>query len=490
MTARTSTGTIESRSIDYVPASERHGKVWRQGPFWFLGNFQPFTLSLGLIGPTLGLNLIWTVVASVLGILFGTLFMAFHAAQGPTLGLPQMIQSRAQFGYRGVIVPLVATLFTFVAFNVVDVVIIKEGLAGIFGWDTTLVAVTITLIAAVLAIVGHDWLHKAFIVLFVLSLPLWIALTIGIVAGGAGGQAPDPGLGFSWVGVIAQFTVVAAYNVTYAPYVSDYSRYLPTATSTRSIVGAVFWGAAGSPIWLIPIGAWMATHTGAVDALVGIRDTGDEVISGLGSVLAVVSVLALVATMGLNAYSAMLTVVTGADSLRAIRPTARLRVGVIVVLAVGWLVLSLALTDSVGALFTSLTLMLYLLTPWTAVNLIDFFLVRRGHYAITDLFTPRGIYGAWGREGLMAYALGLGAMVPFMVLNFSESVGFNGPVAERMDGIDIAFIVGLAVSSLSYVLLMRRVDLAADEPAIARSAAVLAEVDQETGADTVSVARS
>lgn len=43
MTARTS--TIESRSIDCVPASERHGKVWRQGPFWFLGNFQPSTLT-------------------------------------------------------------------------------------------------------------------------------------------------------------------------------------------------------------------------------------------------------------------------------------------------------------------------------------------------------------------------------------------------------------------------------------------------------------
>jgi hypothetical protein len=29
---------IERRSIDYVPEDERHGKVWQQGPFWFLGN--------------------------------------------------------------------------------------------------------------------------------------------------------------------------------------------------------------------------------------------------------------------------------------------------------------------------------------------------------------------------------------------------------------------------------------------------------------------
>ena len=94
----TRTSAVETRSIDYVPADERHGQVWRQGPFWFLGNFQPFTLSLGLIGPSIGLDLWWTVLASVLGIVFGPLFMAFHATQGPVLGLPQMVQSRAQFG--------------------------------------------------------------------------------------------------------------------------------------------------------------------------------------------------------------------------------------------------------------------------------------------------------------------------------------------------------------------------------------------------------
>jgi hypothetical protein len=25
-------------SIDFVPVTERHGKVWHQGPFWFTGN--------------------------------------------------------------------------------------------------------------------------------------------------------------------------------------------------------------------------------------------------------------------------------------------------------------------------------------------------------------------------------------------------------------------------------------------------------------------
>ena len=91
---------IEVRSIDWVPDSERHGKLWHQAPLWFLGNLQYFSIPIGFIGPALGLSLWWTIVASILGIYVGTVFMAFHGSQGPRLGLPQVIQSRAQFGIR------------------------------------------------------------------------------------------------------------------------------------------------------------------------------------------------------------------------------------------------------------------------------------------------------------------------------------------------------------------------------------------------------
>src|SRR4051794_34551286 len=89
---------IEVRSIDWVPDSERHGKLWHQLPLWFLGNFQYFSIPIGFVGPSLGLSLGWSIVAGAAGILIGTVFMAFHATQGPTLGLPQMIQSRARSG--------------------------------------------------------------------------------------------------------------------------------------------------------------------------------------------------------------------------------------------------------------------------------------------------------------------------------------------------------------------------------------------------------
>jgi NCS1 family nucleobase:cation symporter-1 len=104
---------VEVRSIDWVPDRERHGKLWHQLPLWFLGNFQYFSIPIGFIGPSLGLSMWWTIIASVLGIYVGTVFMAFHGSQGPKLGLPQVIQSRAQFGYSGVVIVAFAALFTY-----------------------------------------------------------------------------------------------------------------------------------------------------------------------------------------------------------------------------------------------------------------------------------------------------------------------------------------------------------------------------------------
>src|SRR5256714_8798004 len=90
---------IEKRSIDYVPRAERHGEVWHLWPVWFSGDAHLATLAVGVLGITLGGNLLWTAVAVLAGCLLGTFFMAFHSTQGPQLGLPQMIQSRPQFGY-------------------------------------------------------------------------------------------------------------------------------------------------------------------------------------------------------------------------------------------------------------------------------------------------------------------------------------------------------------------------------------------------------
>ncbi|MGC9665473.1 purine-cytosine permease family protein [Planosporangium sp. 12N6] len=470
---------IEVRSIDWVPDEERHGRLWHQAPLWFLGNFQYFSIPIGFIGPAMGLSLGWTALAGTLGIVIGSLFMAFHASQGPTLGLPQMIQSRAQFGYRGVLIPLFATFFTYLAFNVTDQVLLGVGLNSAFGWNANLVAVVVTIGAVLLAVFGHDWVHKAFRALLYVSVPLMTIVTIGIMTGHGGGHPSEAQYGFSWVAFMAQLAAAAAYNITYAPYVSDYSRYLPSSTKPRSVIASVFFGASGSAIWLIILGGWLAIRLGADDPLTGLQTAGNNVIPHLGQAVALLSALALAATMGMNAYGGMLTVLTAVDSVKPIKPTQTARVITVLVFAVVWFAIGLAISKNgagaVGTVFTALTLMLYLLVPWTAANLMDFFVVRRGHYAITELFKVRGLYGTWNWRGLTAYAIGFVAEIPFMVLPDLGGWKFVGPVAEAMGEVDIAWLVGLAVTGVAYVLLTRSLDLAAEQRAEAASDRALDE---------------
>jgi NCS1 family nucleobase:cation symporter-1 len=462
--------SIEQRSIDWVPEDERHGKLWHQAPLWFLGNFQYFSIPIGFIGPALGLSLGWSVLAAALGIVVGTLFMALHATQGPRLGLPQMIQSRAQFGYRGVLVPLFVTLFTYLAFNVTDQALMSQGLHAAFGWSAAIVASFVAILAAIIAIWGHDWVHRVFRIVLAASLPVTTVLSIGVVFGLAHGHSTGQHLGFTFAAFMAQFSAAAAYNITYAPYVSDYSRYLPKNTSAYKVIASVFCGAAAAPIWLIALGAWLAIRLGATDGLLGVKLAGNNIFSPLGSIDAVLLAAALAVTMGMNAYGAMLTVLTGVDSVRKIKPTRQARVVAIVGLAIVWYVVGRSISSSaVSTVADSLILMLYLLVPWTATNLVDFFLVRRGHYAITDLFTPTGIYGTWGKRGLIAYAVGFAAEVPFMVLPTVAGFTFTGPVAKHIDNIDISWLVGLVAASVAYWLLSRSLNVNKEQPAIAAS---------------------
>jgi NCS1 family nucleobase:cation symporter-1 len=86
---------VEKRSVDWIPHNERFGKARSLGNVWFVGNVNLTAMATGVVALSIGANLIWTVIAIVLGSLFGTFFMAFHSAQGPQMGLPQLVQSRA-----------------------------------------------------------------------------------------------------------------------------------------------------------------------------------------------------------------------------------------------------------------------------------------------------------------------------------------------------------------------------------------------------------
>src|SRR5580698_6027258 len=109
---------------------------------------------------------------------------------------------------------------------------------------------------------------------------------------------------------------------------------MPKSTSPRGIISAVFFGASGSAVWLIALGAWMATRLGVSDGLVGLRVSGNNVASPLGNITAVLSATSLLATMGMNAYGGMLTILTGIDSFWKIKASRAWRIGTVLVLTV------------------------------------------------------------------------------------------------------------------------------------------------------------
>src|SRR5580692_11190687 len=164
MEAKPSDRLIEKRSIDYVPIAERHGKVWHLWPVWFSGDAHLATVATGVVGVALGGNLVWMAIAVTLGSAFGTFFMAFHSTQGPQLGLPQMIQSRPQFGYVGAMLVWGVALICYIGYNAFNDVLAAQAVHQLAdtpfpGASATIIVFSI--VAVSLAAIGYDWIHRA-----------------------------------------------------------------------------------------------------------------------------------------------------------------------------------------------------------------------------------------------------------------------------------------------------------------------------------------
>jgi nucleobase:cation symporter-1, NCS1 family len=461
MSGETSTATpgriagVEVRSIDYVPLNERHGKVWSQGPLWFMSNAQIATLAVGTFSVTGGGNLIWSMLAIIGGVLFGTFFMAFHSAQGPQLGLPQMIQSRPQFGYVGALLVWAFAYLQYAGFNIFNTILAGDALHSTVGGPSKMWIVVATVVAAIVALVGYDlihgverWLTAGFLIIFGL-------LTIGVCTLPYPAGSFDLG-GFKWTPFLIQFGAVAGYQISWAIYVSDYSRYLPPSVTVRLTFLWTYWGSALGAIWLMCLGAALAAWAGAnFDTIASLKAAGDHVFSGFGAIALVFSTLGLISVTALNMYGGSLTLISAIDSFKKIRPTATLRILTIGFTAVLSLIPALLIGENFLTNFEDfLLLVLYLFVPWTAVNLVDYYIVRRGHYAVAEIFNPHGMYGRWGWRGITSYLVGFAAMLPF--LSTSKYTGF---VAAGLNGADISMFVGLPVAGILYWVLAKSIDV-------------------------------
>ncbi|MFG3295103.1 purine-cytosine permease family protein [Streptomyces sp. NPDC048179] len=468
---------LEVRSIDYVPLDERHGKLWHLGPLWFMSNAQIATLAVGLISITEGGNLIWSLLAIVAGTLIGTFFMAFHSAQGPQLGLPQMIQSRPQFGYVGALLVWLFAYVQYAGFNVFNTILAGEALNTTIHGGVKLWVVVVTAIALVVALVGYDIIHKAERYLTYTFLVVFGIFTVGVLLTlhyPAGSFDLDA---FKATPFLAQFGVVAGYQISWAIYVSDYSRYLPPDVTVRKTFYWTYFGSALGGIWLMVLGTLLAGWAGdSFDTIPSINAAGDKIFDGFGAIVLLFSALGLISVTALNMYGGSLTLISAIDSFKRVRPTLGVRLVTLGVTAALSLIGALAATSNFLTNFNNfLLLVLYLFIPWTSVNLMDYYVVRRGHYAIAEIFKPNGIYGRWGWQGIVSYLVGFVVMIPF----FSVGTLFVGPAAKALDGADISLFIGLPVSALLYWWLTRSIDVEAETRIAEAEAAALEQAAHE-----------
>ena len=460
---------IESRSIDYVPLSERHGKVWHLWPVWFTGDAHLATVATGALGITAGTNLLWTSIAIILGCAFGTFFMAFHSTQGPQLGLPQMIQSRPQFGYLGALLVWVVALVTYVGYNAFNTLLAGETVQLLTGIDAKPVYVAFTVIAVAVGIFGYDLIHKTQRLLAYVLIAALLVFTVGVAAAGGLPAEQLSVEGFQISPFLAQLFVAAAYQLSWSIYVSDYSRYLPRDVGVRASFWWTYLGALIGGAWMMLVGAIAAAFNAELGVSESVRNAADMIFPGFGTVLLLVSLLGLITITGIQFYGASLTLLSISDSFKPLaRSTRAKRIATLLISAA----VSTAIAFSASENFLDefgefLEILLYLFTPWTAINLVDFYFVRHTHYSIREIFNPRGMYGRWNWRGLSAYGIGFVAMIPFM-----KNGLFTGPVASWLGGADISMIVGLIVSAMVYQIACRSVDLEAEKRRIA-------EVDRE-----------
>ncbi|MEB5931571.1 cytosine permease [Pseudomonas mosselii] len=450
--AANSAPLIEKHTIGYVPPQDRHGKVRDLFTLWFGGNIAPLPIVTGALGVQLfHLNLVWGIVAILVGHLVGGVLMALHSAQGPQMGIPQMIQSRAQFGSLGALLVVVIAGVMYIGFFASNIVLAGKSLHGVVDSVPVPVGIVIgALGSGIIGIIGYRFIH-------VLNrIGTWV-LGIGIVVGFGyifSHVQSDDFLtrgGFNLAGWLATVSLAALWQIAFAPYVSDYSRYLPADVKVSSTFWTTYLGSAlGSSLSFI----FGAVAVLAIPAGMDTMDAVKLATGTLGPLMLVLFLLSVISHNALNLYGAVLSIITLVQTFtyRWI-PTAKSRAVLsLIVLAACCVVAVFASADFIGHFVDMVLVLLVVLVPWTAINLIDFYVIHKGDYDIDSIFkVDGGIYGRYNPQALIAYAVGIAVQIPFM-----NTPLYVGQVSVHINGADLSWLVGLAITSPLYWWLASR----------------------------------
>jgi len=236
MQATTKTGAgprVERRSIDFVPENERHGSPAQQFTLWFGANMQITAIVDGALAVLFGADALWAILGLLVGNLLGGAVMALHAAQGPKLGLPQMISSRAQFGILGAVIPLVLVVIMYLGFAATGTVLAGQAVDQILHTGTPAVGMVLFgALTILVATLGYKYIHMMGRIATIVGVLGFTYLGIRLLMSQDVGALLGAG-NFEFPTFLLAISLGAGWQLTYGPYVADYSRYLPSNTPAR-----------------------------------------------------------------------------------------------------------------------------------------------------------------------------------------------------------------------------------------------------------------
>ena len=434
--------TPEKYGIEHIPEEERHGSPSRLFTLWFAGNLTIADYVIGVLSTlAFGLTLAQALPILVIGNLLGGLFLGLSSAMGPSLGLPQMLSSRSSFGRRGNYILGGLNWVSTAGWFTVNTILGAEAIQVLLpSANFVVTAAALVAVQVIIAIYGHDFIHLFEKVMSVVLglLFLWIfVLTVPHLT--AAFSFVPPGASPSTLALGSVGTVLAvsfSYLMSWSPYASDYSRYLPSGTSRRRVALMALTGGALASFAVEALGAVVGSITNSLDYFGSLyRFAGS---SGLLAILAIV--LGAVAANALNIYT---------NSLSALVLDVRAKRWATVVAGGAF---GLALAIAGGAHFESfyenfLLALDYWITPWLAIVLVDF---------AVGITTPESALRArlWNAPALVIYIASIAVSVPFMQPGIR--LGFPvGALAYVFSGADFSYFISFGVAALLEFLYLR-----------------------------------
>lgn len=110
-----------------------------------------------------------------------------------------------------------------------------------------------------------------------------------------------------------------------------------------------------------------------------------------------------------------------------------------------------ASADFISEFIGLILALLLVLVPWASINLIDFYLIKRGNYDITSIFALTAGFTGVSTCAIIAYFIGILVQLPF-----ANTSLYVGPYANLVDGADLSWLVGLVVTVPLYYCLATR----------------------------------